>query len=55
MNNYDEEKYKLIKELREELENYRKARNVLYTIAKVIAIIAAAVVIFVILGGDLLF
>ncbi len=55
MNNYDEEKYKLIKELREELENYRKARNVLYTIAQVIAIIAAAVVIFVILGGDLLF
>lgn len=24
MNNYDEEKYRLIKELREELENYRK-------------------------------
>lgn len=55
MNNYDEEKYRLIKELREELENYRKARNVLYTIGKVLAVIAVIAVIFVILGGDLLF
>lgn len=55
MDNYDEEKYRLIKELREELENYRKARNVLYTIAKVFAIIAAAIAIILILGGGLLF
>jgi hypothetical protein len=55
MNNYDEEKCKLIKELREELQNYRKARNVLYTIAKVFAIIAAAIAIILILGGGLLF
>lgn len=55
MNNYDDEKYKLIKELREELENHRKARNVLYTIAKVFAIIAVAIAIILILGGGLLF
>ena len=55
MNNYDEEKYKLIKELKEELQNYRKARNVIYTIAKVFAIITAAIAIILVLGGGLLF
>ena len=54
MNNYDDEKTKLIKELREEIKNYRKGRSILYTIGKIVAIIVVGLSIFLILGGEIL-